>query len=168
MALDPAVAGILGAVAGGSIGVVLDPLRNRFARKALLRQRLTDHCEELIRAATASRSATYRMNELHRRKEGGEPVADGVEDEAGAGFDLARRRVRESIALVQLYGPDTIAQQAARVRTAEREMRRRRFSLEPAPEGAEPYAAPVDLQVASDEFETETLSFARVARDTVR
>lgn len=167
MALDPAVAGIVGALIGGSAGVVLDPLRNRFARTALFRQRLAEHCEDLIRAATTSRSATYRVNELHRRKEAGESVETTWEQEADAAYEEARRHVRESIALVQLYGPDNLTTLAVQVRAAEREMRKLRFSTEP-PAGAEPFSAPLNLQKVSDEFEFETLRFARAARDALK
>jgi hypothetical protein len=153
---------------GVLIGVLLEPVKAMFAARTRRRQECADRCAQLIEAAAASRTLLMEINWLHRSGVLDSGALDERSAETIAEYRAARRTIAQVAILLQMSGPDDLANAASAVRNADRSLRATRLTVEANQEVEVRDAIPEAVREASAELEAEILRFAGVARRHVR
>lgn len=147
---------------GVSLGALLEPVRAAAGHRARARQERIDRCTRLIEAAITTRSLLLEINYLHRRAEGG--VLDGSTNTVFDQYRAARSELKKVVALIQMTGPDDLANSAAAVREADRRLRATRMNFDADSPSPDRDATPETVQQAANEFERTVTEFAVTAR----
>jgi hypothetical protein len=125
------------------LGVLLEPLKSWFALRAQNRRDLVQKCAEVVSLAHTCERGIVKMNFAHRSG----LWSDQVREEAKS-FNDARRELGVAVALLNLWGPDELAQSADEVEEAIAAM----FELMQTP--TDPGKGKRDLPVAITKAET--------------
>jgi len=111
--LGPALIGAGAALAGVTLGAVLEPLKLRFAHRARVQQERLSQCARLIEAAT---DVNALWNHLRT-------VPASVWDAKLPPLELQRATLNKAERLLAMYGPDELASAARAVAAADYERR---------------------------------------------
>jgi len=150
-------------LAGVTTGVLLEPLKAVFAARARARNDRADRCARLVEAAMTSRAISLELNRLNRQ---GGSQADI--DAAVGQYRRARGEIRQVVATLHLYGPDNLATSADRLRSADRELRARRFDGDDADSLIDVDAWPTTVVAAAEKLERAVFAFTVDARKYMR
>jgi hypothetical protein len=154
-------------LAGTILGAFLEPLRGLFTSRARTRQLRGERCATFIHAVTTSRHGIVEMNAVDRLRAAGGPEFNKVQvRDHIRKVNEARAQVRETAALLRMFGPDELANQAEAVREAETALYR--VIEEPTVDGADPREAPPKVAKAAEAVDVALASFAVTARDHTR
>ncbi len=157
-----AMVAALAALSGVALGALLEPLKLRAARVARMRQERADRAARLIETAMNCRARLLSLNIIHRQVTAGAAPERVSEEDRLDAYRSARNDFRQSIALLELSGPDELAAAATRVHEAEAEFRAHRFALD---DGELDIDRPPRIVVERmQELEKAVHEFARVAR----
>lgn len=154
------------ALAGVTIGVALEPIKSLIGSRARTRQIRGEHCAKLISAVTTTKYGVISLNAAGRARNAGQPRPQN--DQVNGWIDLmnkARSEGRETSALLYLYGPTELANEARKVQAAEETLY---FLLDDQGASADPTIVPQRLHNASEALDSTVRDFATLARRFTR
>ncbi|MFD4675579.1 hypothetical protein ACFWNN_38035 [Lentzea sp. NPDC058450] len=128
--LTPLVAGLV-ALAGVSLGVLLEPVKAKVAARTRLREDRALRCAELVEAAIASREEIKWLLRTIREDKPPVPATAAMIAEAEQRYWSARNDLKKMVLLIRLTGPDQLIASAEAVSDTDSAVRRLWFGLEP-------------------------------------
>ncbi|AHH97423.1 hypothetical protein GCM10010174_06310 [Kutzneria viridogrisea] len=162
----PALIAAVAALGGVTTGALVEPLKLRAARHVRIRQEHAERCARLVEAATAARCGVMRLNIAHRRAVlGGEQVSEEEVLALETAYWTARTELRQLAGLIDLFGPDELAQQAYAVRDADRHFRAKQWITESSGT-LDRNDLPPPVRQAADDMETQIRRFTALARES--
>lgn len=155
------------AIAGVLVGTLLEPIKLLIASRARTRQTRAERCAALIQSAATAKHVLLQLNGVDRAKRARDftPASDQVYAWSEE-INKAKHELRSTAALLRLYGPDELANQAAEVVKADEEM------FKHGKEGDEGEynlnLVPPKLLAAAQSLDSEVQKFADAARRHTR
>jgi hypothetical protein len=154
-------------IGGVAAGTVFEPAKNMFTSRARTRQARAERCASFIEAAEACSYYAVEFNAVHRATVAGSRIpAKAQTDSWVEEANKARADVRRMKALLRMFGPDLLAEQAGKVFDATQVLSS--FINE---NDAGPHVTtrlPVKVQEGQDALSAEIDMFARIARKYTR
>lgn len=155
--VTPLIAGVF-ALAGVTLGVLLEPVKARVAARQRIRDDRALRCAELVDAASAARAALLRLFRTTRATHFPAPGTSIAEVEEA--YWLARTDLKQAALRLRLVAPDSLIARADAVLDSDLALRRLWFDVPHAERGhdREGVSAAFELNAAV------TLRFVEAAR----
>jgi hypothetical protein len=155
------------AIAGVLVGTLLEPVKLLIASRARTRQTRSERCASLIVAAHSASHALVQLNAVQRAKRNGGFTPEVEQLNAYISeINTAKDTMRSDTALLRLYGPDKVADQAKLVLDADDAAFKFAEEVDDGPLNMN--APPPKLGAAVAELHALTQEFASVARRYIR
>jgi hypothetical protein len=165
-ALIAAIVGAGASLAGVTLGALVEPWKLAAAHKARTKQDRADRCAHLIEAAIVARQHVIDLNILHRRRTLTNDSVQSDEQreiEYEDNYYVARAKIRSSLALLTMSGPDELIDLGQAIRDADKLLHDTRFVLD-ADGTFNRLVMPAQLRDAAMRLDAAISEFARAAR----
>lgn len=165
-ALLAALVGAVASLAGVTLGALVEPWKLSAAERVRVRRDRLDRCASLIEAAIVARQHVVDLNILHRRlrlTDDANETDRQREVEYEDNYYVARAKLRSSLALLVMSGPDELIKLGQAVRDADKLLHDRRFVLDRNGK-FDRLVMPAEVVEAARRLDRAVTAFAEAAR----
>lgn len=156
-----------GPVIGVLVGVLVDPLKNVFARRERRRQELVELCRRLVEAAATVGHLAVGLNIAERAKNRGGPPPFEQRFEVMRTYNAAIAEMNVARQLIRMSGPDELSNSAGDVLDTCHRLQHQIHTPDDDPD-ATLTTLPRSVDQATEELLAATTRFSRLARNLTR
>jgi hypothetical protein len=149
-------------LAGLTVGVLLEPLKELFGARARTRRQRAELAALIVSSASDTRHLAVELNAYYRHRLAGHRVDHEQQSRCITDYNEARNDLRKSVGLLRLHGPDVLADHANTLWQVDSALFR--LLQEPDDGDHELTRQPKRVQQASENVDSVVQSFAGLAR----